>query len=888
MLIILHMNCEKITQLLQKKRNEVESPKWTDRIIMFRYDAEQSFEECLDSLSLVCKRNQKEVRILRHTSYFKTKYIIEEEDLESNFLIYMPCENPSDAGQHHLNWLIDIETYAERFRADELSLYMEECQINNYSVYDQLKPSLDFFKNRERRTKFVVHFVESNVSDEDISEYKDMIYKCMITTVVGSAKVDLEDVLIWIFAKWLDEDDNQLWNQLEKMALKQAFWQWCANDLWYTGNQEFLALWKSLIFSAIAYETKESWWLWENGKYATLRGSLTTRYLQNWIKRADYHTIYTSLLDTTASQLQLDDYANQIANDHEIRSRGTVLPFFDKCTLRYCLQILQQETITEPVQITTIIERRKHISLWFQDYRHAYGAFSTLVDLLERIQQFENELPNWSSTISLWDAYQTQLYEIDQLYRTWLYHFDKTKHQEAFKTLSDNIENRYAYWVRKLNTYRNDMLEHEWVTEQWWLPWVKSQQNFWTNTVEKNTSAWAKFTKAIVIISDGLRFEIAQELSDRLRQEARGDIILETMLGVIPSYTQLGMASLLPHASLSFNENHQTKTVMIDEILSSWIENRKRLLSNTNPKATAIKWSDLDQMKVKEEQVPFMREYDIVYIYHDIIDSAWEKDEHSIPEMASKAIEELQVMIKRCSDTFNYSQIFVTADHGFLYNRGKLEVSDLASRVNSKDVLIDGKRFWFSSEKEENQININMEYLWINNLYSFSPKADLRYQKQWKVPQYIHGGASLQEVCIPLMTYHHKKAWTQKNDQFWTYTTLQLINKPRIITTNEFMLTFFQPEPMTEKMKSSEYSIWLRNDASGKKVSNTISIQANIDSTDAQQRTRKERFQLVSDPSENYDQSTSYSIVIQPISEKMWLSIIESVKISIGIRNDFF
>ena len=83
------------------------------------------------------------------------------------------------------------------------------------------------------------------------------------------------------------------------------------------------------------------------------------------------------------------------------------------------------------------------------------------------------------------------------------------------------------------------------------------------------------------------------------------------------------------------------------------------------------------------------------------------------------------------------------------------------------------------------------------------------------------------------------------------------------------MLSFFQPEPMTEKMKSSEYSIWLRNDASGKKVSNTISIQADIDSTDAQQRTRKERFQLVSDPSENYDQSTSYSIVIQPISEKM-------------------
>jgi uncharacterized protein (TIGR02687 family) len=885
------MNCEKIIQLLQKKRNEVESPKGTapdERIIMFWYDPEQSFVDCLDSLSLICKRNGREAKVLHHTSYFKTKYLLEHEDQTSNFLVYMPCENPSDMGQHHLNRLIDIETYAERFRADELSLYMEECQINNYSVYDTLKSSLDFFKNRERRSKFVVHFVESNVSDDDITEYKDMIHKCMITTVVGSAKVDLEDVLIWILAKWLDEEDNQLWNQIEKMWLASVFWQWCEQSLWYSGNQEFLSLWKSLIFSAMSYETKSNTWIGENSKYVVLSGSLATRYLQNWIKRADYNSIYTNLLESTESQLQLDEYANKIASEYEIRSYWTVLPFFDKCALRYCLQVLQQEHISDPHHITAIIERRKHISLWFADYCHSYWAFSTLVDLLSKISVYEKILSNWSSTISLWDAYQTQLYEIDQLYRTWLFYYDKTKHQEAFKQLSENIENRYAYWVRKLNTNRNDMLIHEGVIDKRSLPWIKSQQNFRIDTVKKNTAVDAKFTKAIVIISDGLRFEVAQELSDRLRQEARWDVLLETMLGVIPSYTQLGMASLLPQTKLTFNENHQTKTVMVDNILSSWIENRKRLLSSANAKATAIKWSDLDQMKVKEEQVPFMREYDIVYIYHDVIDSAWEKDEHSIPEMANKAIEELQVIIKRCSDTFNFSQIFVTADHGFLYNRWKLEVSDLASRVNSKDVLIDWKRFWFSADKEENQININMGYLWMNNLYCFSPKADLRYQKQWKVPQYIHWWASLQEVCVPLIVYHHKKAGTQKNDQFWIYTTLQLISKPRIITTNEFILTFFQPDPITEKMKNAEYTIWLRNDSSGKKVSNIKTINANIDAYDAQQRTRKERFQLVSDPSERYDQSVNYSIIMQPVSEKMWLPIIEPIKISIGIRNDFF
>jgi len=885
------MNCEKITQLLQKKWNEVESPKWTsanDRIIMFWYDEEKSFEACLDWLALTCKWNGNEVKILRHSSYFETKYILEKKDRDSNFLVYLPCINPSDTWEHHLNRLIDIESYAERFRADELSLYMEECQITNFSVYEEIKPSLDFFKNKDRRKKFVEHFVACNVSDEDSIQYKKDIYKSMITTLVGSAKMDLEDILILLFSKGLDEEKNTLRSQLQKTLLVTQFWNRCQSDLWYTWNHEFLALWKSLIFSAIADETKSQERLGENKKYVTVSWSLAKRYLQNWIKRSDYNMIYNQLLTDTENQLQLDDYANQITDDYEIRSYWTVLPLFDKCALRYCLHALQQEKIQDPIRLTDIIERRKHVSLWFQDYRHAYWAFSTLIEFIRKLPEYEINLPNQSSTIALWEAYQSQLYEIDQLYRTWLYHFDQTRHQEAFKTVADSIENRYAYWVKKLNTQRNEMLEHEWVVDNWKLPSVNSQQNFWRDVVEKNTSSDAKFTKAIVIISDGMRFEVAQQLSENIRQEARGDVQLDSMLWVIPSYTQLWMASLLPHDSITFNENHQTKTVMIDELLSSWVENRKRLLQKANPKTTAIKWSDLDQMKVKEEQVPFMREYDIVYIYHDIIDATWEKDEHSIPWMIQKAIDELQTIVKRCSDTFNYSQIFVTADHGFLYNRGKLEVSDLATRVNSKDVLIDGKRFGFSFEQETNQMNVNMSYLGIDNLYTFSPRADLRYQKQGKVPQYIHWGASLQEVCVPLITYHHKKAWTQRNDQFGLYSTLQLVNKPRIITTNEFMLTFLQPEPLSEKMKSSTYTIRLRNDNTRKKVSDSKTIIAKQDSPDAQQRTRKERFSLVSDPSETYDQSTSYSLVIEPSSEKMWATITEPIKISIGIRNDFF
>jgi len=52
--------------------------------------------------------------------------------------------------------------------------------------------------------------------------------------------------------------------------------------------------------------------------------------------------------------------------------------------------------------------------------------------------------------------------------------------------------------------------------------------------------------KAVVIISDALRYEVADELRSRIRQEDRFDATLDAVLGVLPSYTQLGMAALLP------------------------------------------------------------------------------------------------------------------------------------------------------------------------------------------------------------------------------------------------------------------------------------------------------------------------------------------------------
>ena len=68
--------------------------------------------------------------------------------------------------------------------------------------------------------------------------------------------------------------------------------------------------------------------------------------------------------------------------------------------------------------------------------------------------------------------------------------------------------------------------------------------------------------KAVVIISDAMRYEVADELGSRIRQEDRFDADLDAVLGVLPSYTQLGMAALLPHSTLKHSPDG--KTVLAD------------------------------------------------------------------------------------------------------------------------------------------------------------------------------------------------------------------------------------------------------------------------------------------------------------------------------------
>ena len=114
------MTIDTINRTLQE-RFAAELPDCYQRRIIFWFDSDREFETMLDELELP------DVKLLKLTgdNFFAAKMLLSETDTQSNYLVY----DPLTYSHREDNWLRDIQLYSEEFRADLVSMQMEEMHI---------------------------------------------------------------------------------------------------------------------------------------------------------------------------------------------------------------------------------------------------------------------------------------------------------------------------------------------------------------------------------------------------------------------------------------------------------------------------------------------------------------------------------------------------------------------------------------------------------------------------------------------------------------------------------------------------------------------------------------------------------------------------------------
>ena len=219
----------------------------------------------------------------------------------------------------------------------------------------------------------------------------------------------------------------------------------------------------------------------------------------------------------------------------------------------------------------------------------------------------------------------------------------------------------------------------------------------------------------------------------------------------------------------------------------------------------------------------------------------------------------------------------MTADHGFIYKRDKLEEH---AKVNLDSFSAKRHKRFILSDKPldiEGAISLSMEYLGIDKYVNVPIGTDI-----FKAPgagiNYVHGGASLEECIVPLLEVKADKgAKNQKTVE------LQLISTRNIITNYDKILTFFQKENISQDILPLKASIYFV-DENNQKISNEVLIHANVNSENSEDREFKEKFTL---SRKTYSKSKNYYLVITDNDQSLELERIPFI-IDIAFQDDGF
>lgn len=111
------MDTQKINAELNRRFAEP-LPEFYKRRIIVWHDDDKEFEDKLEEIKL---ENAK-LLVLNGSNFFQAKKLLGIDDTDSNYLVYVPLSFESLED----NWLLDIELYSEEFRAELVSIWMEE------------------------------------------------------------------------------------------------------------------------------------------------------------------------------------------------------------------------------------------------------------------------------------------------------------------------------------------------------------------------------------------------------------------------------------------------------------------------------------------------------------------------------------------------------------------------------------------------------------------------------------------------------------------------------------------------------------------------------------------------------------------------------------------
>ena len=771
--------------------------------IVFWHDPDREFQHTLPFILL------EGVTTLRldEMGALEVKLRLERDEVGGKFLLYAPTEEPD----YEDDWLLDIRLYSRGFRADRASILLQELGLVNQHLRTHLADRHKFFDAKERLQR-----IKALVAPDDDAADLD---RKMIAVVVKADQPELFTLVRTIFHAWIEagseidlDDPTDVWGQVEKFDLDGSFWQMAETAFGYTeDNPSLKNFLLRLMLTDYAHHLK-------GDAPQSLRDLLLPRTgrsnavvcLAQWRDSRSKVTSYDRLSAEAAALLKIEDHLPNLEID-QLADVMTFLAVEQRIASNLRDWVHGAADTINARDVRAIASRRQSghwASLTVADStaapRHAlYAVYEALVaaaDFYALRNQHTGGF-DYPDATSMYRAYETELYRFDQLYRHFCESADTAEAAgwSIVKPLRTDIEAHYVNgYLTPLALAWGAFIEASGgLLSTWHIDTVPNQYRFYDHHVRPWLDE-GDTRRAFVIVSDAFRYEAAQELTAELNGKYRFEATLSSQLGVLPSYTALGMASLLPHTTLTYNGTD----VLVDG-QSSIASARDGILRTVGGLACK---SDELMAKKKDEGRAFVKGRRVVYIYHNTVDAVGDDGttEGQTFEGVRRAIDQLAALVGYIANNLNGHHIVITADHGFLFtetarvetDKSKLEDTPDHTILAKKRYILgtrlpDHEAVWHGTLSMTAGADGDMEF-WIPkgaNLFHFVGGA-----------RFAHGGAMPQEIVVPVVTVKHVRGKSASGTRPKSV-TVQVLGSHHRITSAYYRVELMQLEAVNERVK---------------------------------------------------------------------------------------
>lgn len=784
--------------------------------IVFWYDAKQELRDDFEALSLP---GIEKLELINNE--FGIKYRILREQPEQKFLLYRYGPQPDELE----NWLLDVQLAHGEFRTDQVAIWLSELELG-LEFADVVQKHAEFFQAVKRKDA-----LKKMLGGDDTPGQ----IRLKMLAVCATSEPRMDSVVENLLQELAEGRDDKM-KLIGRCTADGFLWEQLTRCYGYQSDEPSIRDFAIELF-------KSCYAMGTDGQVKLTGDALV--FLKRWKDSRQFESCFETLSAECADVLNIEqdlakrDLPELIELDY--------FRLIDQKIISDLVRAVASRTLSSGDVALWVRQRRQ--GHWYREFRHLYEAIDYAAQFLQVLGEVNLEVDSLAGGV---ESYCHAWYRLDQLYRKFTYHVRMSGQASLMEALTEQIENRYSnnYLLKLGDSFQT------WVDSaiKWEAYPVRRQREFFEHWVRPFLR---KDNKVCVIISDAMRYEIGEELLSQIRQEDRYSAEIEPALSMLPSYTQLGMAALLPNKELAIVDN-ETGMVLVDGQSSQGTANRTKILQAAlNGCGQAITGEDFMAMN-RDDSRELLKANSVLYIYHNRIDHTGDKmhSEGQAFEAAEQTLDDLLKLVKKLTAA-NANNLLITADHGFIYQHREIAESDFLSVEPEGEVILYRDRRFILGKKLKLSAGLHTfkaDQLGLcGDVEVQIPKSINRLRLKGSGSRFVHGGASLQEVVIPVIKINKKR----QSDV--TAVDVDILRgASSVITSGQLAVTLYQAGPVTDKIQSRVLRAGIYSET-GELISDSHDLVFDLTSENPRERELQLRFVL----SRKADEANGQEVILR-------------------------